>query len=539
MEQKVISDELALRIEEDIRRIWNKPEDLVGNFEKQRFKEYCDRWGNGGSIDVLWQEIDRIYFPIFCCSDISSKLDKIIDGGQFEAYVRILNDCKIPFFINEILYYKMMGDDDNHFLIKVLEMAPICVSNSFNSREDDKNRRVYSFENYIDSYLAPVALNLLADNIFRGYRERKAEFDKIDWGKENPEKTDYLGELMTDVSESWNQIRDLVEKREDGLFLSYHYVGKLLSTYGNNEYIDKVADIISCNNKYKQLINTGIWKQKYIIDTQEIDFAFTGILEKPKADVLLEYRTLLRFLPDDTEEEAYSLWLDVFSYDAQSFHTSGITRDLKHYEIAEIIYLQDDVAKSWKGIRNNLTGAYHRIGGDYYQDGSLSIRSHIEFLWNVNICLLAYLGENDEIVEAKNLWGLMWMDALQYVRRYSHYMDSTPYQYVAALITSYFCMFVRVHDEDDVGAGEVDVSDESREEGYLNQLLPLFKEIDDMPILVVQSLDMLCLNQLDIKIVLGDEDYFLPLIRRANKLAFRRKEYEWVGKWCKEKQIKL
>ena len=449
-----------------------------------------------------------------------------------------------------MVHYRLTRDNDDQFIKYVLKMAPPCVCTNDpllreGTTENDELDTSSIFDNHIESYLAAVALNILAENIFRNYKERKARIEKK---KESVQEK--LASLLNDVRESWSKIIDVIDKRRDGFFLSFHYAKKLFSIYSNNEYVDNVVDLLAANYKSRNLIEDRVWRQKYLSDVQGSDqslgFSSTGILNTPKADVLLEYRTLLRFLPEDTEEEALKLWLEVFAYDAQSFHTSGITRDLKHYEIAEMIYAQDDVIASWRKVRNTLDGAYHRISCDYYQDGSLSIRSHIEFLWNVNVCLLAYLGDIDEIAEAKALWELVWKDALQHVRRYTHYMDASPYQYVAALITTYFCTFVRDADDGDNSeaevngdAGDMSATEQSKEGSYINQLLPFFKEIDEMPILIVQTVDMLSRNRMSLRSIVNDEDYFLPIIRRANDLAYGRKEYEWVGKWTKEKRVAL
>lgn len=486
-------------IKKEFARLQENPEGFVPDLEKDRFKGYCDRWHKQKKMGEVWKETDILFFPLFFDDGFFTKLRQI-SAENFDNYIEALSFIDAPYVLRDILTWRVDIEGGWSTILKVLKESDIC------KKEDN------IFDDDIDSVLAPVALGVLADHIF------------------------FSVESPSDASKYIEQIAAILQNRADGFYLSYHYVKYLLWRDLKKEGFYDFLEILSYGFEEKvkkYFIFDGEVKVeglKDLPDNAAKGFTFTGILNTVEGtDVLLNFRTLLRFIQGGgSEQQLWSAFKMVYSCDAQSFFTNDFNFHLKHFDICNLILSQKDVMAAWEEMNEMVQGSLHRLSVKYFDGQAMDLRSHIDFMWAVNLQIVDYLCKEDETL-ALNMWNKFWIDGLAYARRFANYQEDLVNQYLSRLICYYYVCFLRSKS-----------NAEEREAGTnctcMEKLISKFKKIENMPILVLLTVRMLLGNGLSWQDIMGGKygKFFAKLFERARELSIGQKKYEWVSSYLKK-----
>lgn len=485
-------------IENELNRLFKNPEEFVYGFETDRFRGYCARWSEQKKIGEVWEEKEAPYFPI-SFSDAFYRQLKQVDAENFDLYMKALASVDAPYVLCDILTRQVGMESGWSTVLKVLKESVLC------KKGDD------IFDDDIDSVLAPAALDVLVSHIL------------------------YSKEPSSDVLQRVEQIAEVLQNREDGFYLSYHLVKYLLWRDLKKEYFYDFLEILSCGfeeGAKKYLIFDDKVKVEGLKDLSENaakDFMFTGILNTVKeTDVLLNFRTILRFIQEDaSEEQLWNAFKRVYACDAQSFITNDFNFNLKHFDICNLILSQEDILDAWKEINEMVQGCLHRLSIQYYEGQAMDLRCHIYFMWEVNLQIVDCLCKEDRALAA-DMWNLFWNDGLAYARRFAKYQEDYVYQYLCRLICYYVCF---VNDKPEIEEKEIETNCVCME-----KMMAIFKEIENMPILVLLSLKMLQMNGLSRWDMIAGayENFFAEIFDRAWELAAGQNKYEWVLSYLKK-----
>lgn len=226
---------------------------------------------------------------------------------------------------------------------------------------------------------------------------------------------------------------------------------------------------------------------------------------------------------DELKEQFWDAFKMVYSYEAQSFFTNDFNFHLKHFDICNLILSQKDVMKAWEEIDEMLQGSLHRLSVQYYGRQAMDLRSHIDFMWAVNLQILEYLYKEDVIL-ALYMWNRFWSGGLAYARRFAAYQEDYVYQYLGRLISYYYVCFVK--GESGIEEKETEINDVC-----MNKVMAKFKQIENMPILVLLSTRMLLNNGWAWQDIMNGKykNFFVKAFARAIKLSVEQKKYEWVS----------
>lgn len=523
----MIDKNLVQELKNKIMDIFSHPADVLGKLEKERFQAYCERWEKRKHIGELFRESGQTFFPLLYSSELYDKLDKL-RGLDEDGYYELLSKCGIPYLLKDYLTLRTFSEGGFDAVLQILENACSC-------RADEKN--IMSVE--ICDLTAPVALQTLVWHLTDAGRNENAPLD----------------------SESAGRVAGTLRNREDGFFLVWHFVRFLLWEIRTDKRIDMYSELISILAEgYEHLTaqsfiadgrirflpaenagQSGVDASESTTDSAasfeagiSADEVFrkymtAGILgeinpkaKRPEADedVLLNLRTVKWMIDEDTyRKELFQTFKNVFAYDAQTFFTNDFRTNLKYYDIAEIILSQDDIIDSWTQINTMMAAMKHRLASLYYMDKSLEMRSHIQFMWNVNLRLIDYVfGEDKE--KARQLWQLFWNDGLDHCRRFSRFRGTETEEYLCRLICYYLVCFIRdgenspVEEETDgvrivgperpFGHGSAQQKENDRMiDGWIADLMDVFHQIEEMPVAVLRSVMLLLNNGLRWNVVTG------------------------------------
>lgn len=481
------------------KELQENPENFVPDLEKDRFKGYCDRWCKQKKMGEVWKETDSLFFPLFFDDGFFTKLRQI-SAENFDIYIEILSSIEAPYILRDILTMRINTDGGFSIILEVLKESGLC-KNGDNIYDDD-----------MVSILAPIALDVLVSHIF------------------------YSVELPSDASKYIEQIAEILQNRTDGAYLSYHYVKYLLWRDLKKEGFYDFLEILSCGFEEKvkkYFIVDGKVKVeglKDLSDNATKDFTFTGILNTVEGtDVLLNFRTLLRYIQEgELVEQLWDIFKVVYSCDAQSFFTNDFNFQLKHFDICNLILSQKDVVVAWEELNGMVQGSLHRLSVQYYEGQAMDLRSHIYFMWAVNLQIVDRLCKEDETL-ALNMWNKFWIDGLAYARRFANYQEDFADQYLSRLICCYYVCFVRSKSGAEDREARINCT-------CMEKLISKFKEIENMPILVLLTVRMLLSSGLSWQDIMGEkyEKFFAKLFERAGELSIGQKKYEWVSSYLKK-----
>lgn len=484
-------------IEKELCLLAENPSDFVLGFEKDRFKGYCDRWHKSKKISKVWYETEALFFPLIFHNGFYKRLQQVRDEN-FGFYMQALSSIDAPYVLRDILMMQIETDGGWDSILKSLKLSTTCKIHDSIWVDD------------VGSIMAPVALDVLISHILR------------------------YEEMSLEATRCMEQISEILQNRADGFYLSYHYTKYLLWKEPRKESFFDFVEILSGgfeDEARKYFIVDGKVKVEGLMDISDDavgDFASTGILNIVEGkDVLLNFRTLLRFVQGDGQEKGlWGTFKMVYSYNSQSFFTNDFDFHLKHFDICNLILSQEDVVEAWKEINRMTQAGVHRLSFQYYEDQAINLRSHIEFMWAVNIQIISYLYKENARL-ASVIWNEFWMDGLAYARRFARYRVDYVNQYLCRLISYYYVCFVRYRHcaEERIGENSAD----------MDELMPIFKEIENMPILVLQSVSMLLNNGMNRQDVMEGKyaRFFSELFCRARELSEGQNKYEWVSHYLK------
>lgn len=549
--EKRVSD-----IKTEIRHIWNEPDALVGNIEKNTFMNYCREWKDGKSIGTLFREANSVFFPLLYSNHLYDILDELLIIDKKE-YVNMLSECFFPYILYDYFIHKKGSDNLLNLLLDILLEAPECVDLSIKPSFD-------VMQGEIKNVLAPTIMSIIGWDII-GFKGIDGDSSKIK----------YVESAVNSLS-----------NRKDGFFLSYHYVRYLIwkSNYSNKESIQKYVDFISALTepfkesaekqfcladgiRYIELNNRKITEPEKAMDS----YVTKGIISETKekknsdsidVDLLLNYRTIRWFLSDKKYASVMlDTFMQMFAYDSLSFVTNDFNERLVYYEVTELFLNQDDPICAWKKVHKCMNAMKYRLSSRYHVDKTIEMISCIRFMWNVNIVLFINLyGENKD-TSAKEFWNIIWNDGLDYIRRYSRYSGTEVEEYMSRLICFYFVCFIRngvntpVEEEGQNNEREIRLkpsrpykkgTDEQikRDElinQWVNELMFVFGQIEEMPIIVLRTAMLLLSNGLRWEVMLqgSNGDFFKSEFMRAEKISNGQRIYDWVGKFLRKRGFQI
>lgn len=501
-------------IREELCQAFKNPSDMTLGCEKDRFQRYCHRWHEQKKLFDIWD--NAAFFPLSYSKGFFPKMKKLCAEDR-EGFMEVLAALEVPYVLDDILTMHVRTNGWDSVLEIFRSCGPCRTGDSIFSEE-------------VDGILAPAALGVLMQYVLR-----------------NVDST-------VEAAGYAKQISEVLQGRTDGFYLSYHYVKYLLwkDSWGNRHY--GLPEILSegfAEEAEKHFVINGRIRVEGLESISEDavgDFAATGILNNAgDADVLLNFRALMRFLPEEgLAEEFWRVFKTVYSCDAHNFITHGIDFRLKHLDICELILSQRDIPGAWKETGEMMKGALHRLSFQYYGDRSMDLRSHVEFMWMVSLRIMDNMDREDRQA-ALAVWNGFWKDGLSCARRFARFQTDSAYQYLCRLIYYYFVCFVKDGCSEEEGrqsGKQVSEGQESREQAgrsqtWLDELMPLFREIENMPILVLLSVSMLLNNGLTWDDVMGSkyQGFFDQSFRRARELAAEQKKYQWVERYLKKKRF--
>ena len=552
------SEERIHEIKSEIKQIWDNPFSLMGDLEKDNFKHYCKRWDNEPRVGRLFRESNSDFFPLLYSEHIYENLDELwkLDNT---AYVEILSECKYPYLLHDYLSVRTGLDDQWDILFEILSQAPVCGNNALSST-------VMSEE--LSNVLAPVLVSVIGWYL-------------IDLGGNNDMVIDQ------DNAEKFVSILSL---RTDGFFLAYHYAKYLLwkSNHTNKEKIQKYSDFLSIltepfrEQAVRQFYNDGtvryipesILNEGIIAEPKKAmdDYVATGRINSLSADkssdssdidLLLNYRTVKWFLNDEKYANAlFVAFNQMFAYDSLSFVNNDFKARLVYYEMAELFMAQGNLFEAWTETNDSMLAMKQRLQKSYYGDKSNEMNYCIRFMWNVNLVLLPYLyeAELDDKMEAdtaKKFWNMIWKDGIDYIRRYSRFCGTEIEEYLCRLICYYLVCFIRngenspVDEEKETSVRvlgpkrgrpyktglEDQIKKDEQIDKWITDLMPVFEQIEEIPIVVLRAIVQLLANGLRWEVVLGGSNgnFFYNEFMRANEIAIGQRIYDWVGRFLRQK----
>lgn len=517
-----MTEENIRKIVSEIQELWDRPETFVSDMDKERFKSYSDKWRKKKSISEIWRENDVMFLNLFYRGKVITKARKLLPD-YFDAFQNLV--CKIvtPYVLRDFLMLEMNGDDGWVIVLKILENAPIT------------NTGDNLFEDEIKYIVAPVTLDVLVWYILYKKTERpmNSKFDK---------PSESLARI--------NQLANILKRRSDGFYLTYHYLKYLLWREPKTDLFYELLDILE--NAFHDEANKRLVKNHEIIveglgnisSSEVAVFKTTGILNTSRTDLLINFRTAVRLIGfDEHAKKSFHTFESVFSYNVQSFLTNDVKFQLKHYDIAMLFLLQDDVLGAWKKIQALMRAGLHRLSNEYFYDQSSNLRYHIEFMWNVNLRMMDYFCREDSEM-AKIMWNEFWEDGLEYSRRFSKFHNDAPYKYLSALICYYYICFIKKKTFSDDTCASEKFGECSKDAGNVNDvgedmikdLMPYFYEIDNMPVLVLMAVQLLMSNGIKRNDLMTEEGakFFEESFCKALVWTKGKKQYEWVGQYLKK-----
>ena len=468
--------------------------------------------------------------------------------------MKVLSKCKYPYLLREYFAIKSGSMDEWETLIYIFQEAPRC-----------NNTQIYDVmsEALID-VLAPTVLSVIGWKLVDSQRNADASLD-------------------ADKAEN---VVDILRKRKDGFYLTYHYVRYLLwksnqikpdrlqiySDFLDNlveQYREAAEEQFVKNNRIRFIPEDLTNADKIRRPSEALDvFKKSGIISLYEAhktsdsidsDLLLNYRTVKWLLDEDKyKEQLIEAFRQMFAYDSLSFVNTDFQMRLEYYEIAELLINQTDVIKSWDNIQGDMKSMKQRMMYRFHLKGTNEMIYRIRFMWNVNLALLPWLFENDK-EKAREFWSKIWNDGLDYIRRYSRYSDIEVEDYLCRLVCYYLVCFVRNGenspvDEEDEGNVRITgfkpnrpyntgTDEQKKQDAQVNQwiseLMPVFKQIEEIPIVLLRCIVQLLANGLRWEVVLGGDsgEFFRDEFSRAAEIAEGQRTCEWVNSFLKQKKF--
>ena len=503
-------------------------EEYVPKAEKEIFLQYQEKWRRKKHISDLWRDAESFQFPLFFRNEFHAKVRKLSED-DIAAFIELLSVVDSPMVLHEILYSTLYNRANSYNILDVLRNAPFTKGISNNGTFDGKSTN-YLFNDVIDSIIAPVALEILM--------WKPLQVDERD----DKGGTDEAGEACEKDDDLLDKICDVLKSREDGFFLAYHYMKHLLKNERKNsgyyDVLNAIADAFESKNIFIQ--NGSLAVEGLTNDTTHKDkFLTTGELYDLKlqegdfeGDILTNYRTALWFVGiEGAEEILYETFKRIFPYQSRGFFTYDNKFYLKHYDIARVLLAQKNPIKAWNELMEMLSASVQRISFQYFGDQGMNIRYHHAFMWSVGQRMLDVyckdaIDSNKSLPSAKEMWRTLWNEGIQYMRRFSRYIDECERNYIASLICYYYCCLIR--DTADIKSGV--------EECKFEDLASLFYEIREFPIVCVTSMMMLDNNNLRLNTLFDcDRKFFDDICNKALMMAEGNFAYTFVESFLKKR----
>lgn len=466
--------------------------------DKKHFESYSDKWRKEKSISGMWRDTAAVFFPLFYQDGVIIQTRKLLPN-HFDVFQRLAEKIVTPYVLQDFFLMIMNGDDGWDTVLRILEEASAA------------NLGDGLFEDEIKSIVAPVALNVLVEHILS------------DNSKINGELTDSELYQTSEPLTRINQLAGVLKGRSDGFYLAYHYLKYLLWRELKVDSFYELLDVLQ-NTFYDDANRRFVRDDRIIVEgldnisaSDVSAFETTGILTSSfKDDLLINFRTVIRLISlDEHAEKAFNTFKVMYSCDVPGFLTIDMKFQLKHYDIALLLLSQDDTISAWKEIQALMRAGRHRLSNKYFGEQSNNLRYHIEFMWSVNLRMLDYLCREDK--EAANIvWKEVWKDGLEYSHRFSRFCDDVLYSYLSSLICYYY-------------AGDINDARKAGIEG----VMPHFKDIDNLPILVLMAARLLMNNGIRWDDLMNGEyaGFFEEVFKKAAVWSKERKQYEWVRQY--------
>lgn len=571
-----MNNEITKRDIESIENQLLHIEDIIPEIDRQRFVHYFDKWKTRKNISDVWRDAESIFFPIFFHDNVYDKLLRL-SNENIDLLVKLLADIEAPFVLNQIVS-TVFDKHNSSICLDILKQAPPIVEN-VEKRNTDNYLKNYLFCNNITSILAPVTFEILLRDILDGnYRDNDNSIE------------DYKTHNIDDVSEKdvLDKIFDVLDGRTDGFFIAYHYLKHLLKSERNNiEYYD-VLNIISERFK-NEAIECFLEKENLIIEgldnnidlcwtrngkcfdkaglSYELKFTQMGKLSildlkdgEYEGDVLINFRAIIWMLGVEGNEQLFYKWFKiVFSCQAPSFFTNDSKYYCKHYDIARILLAQKDPVIAWNDVIELMSTALYLSSVRYFGDQEMRIRYHHFFMWNVGLRMLDIYCEcasAEYLSSAQELWGFLWKEGTEYIRRFSRFIGDEEYQYLATLLCYYFVYFIRDVDtreenteinefieiaKEEEGVEETECNEEikkikqTKKQSYnLDGIIEYFYDIQEQPIICVIAIQTMIDNGLTWDSMLYNRkyvDFFKDIMKKAKAMAEGQYCYRWILKF--------
>lgn len=524
-------------------------EEYVPKFEKDNFLQYQEKWQTEKNISDLWRDAESFRFPLFWGDGFYESI-RTFSGDHIEDFIDLLSVVDSPMVLHDILFGTLFNRDNLDNILEVLKKAPLTVESIKNKDSFYGEDAYILFNNVIDSIIAPVALQILMWYPLQA--DENANKNRLDWGEQADEEDEKLLEKICQVLKS----------REDGFFLAYHYMKHLLRNERKNSGYYDVLNAISDAFEAKDIF---ISKDGLIIEGIEDDqsyenkFLTSGELYDLKkqegdfeGDILVNYRTILWFVgTEGMEKLLYTAFKRIFPYQSLGFFTHDNKFYLKHYDIARVLLAQEDPVQVWSELMDMLSASIQRISCQYFGEQAMNIRYHNAFMWSVGQRMLDNYCENSIESDksksfAKDMWKVLWDKGIQYIRRFSRYIDEIERDYIASLICYYYLYFIRNVAISVEGEGASEYCDSLEDEhnnaelekSYdLSTLMSYFYEIKEFPVICFTAMRMLENNKMDWwTLFRADERFFNDTVHKAQMIAEGQFRYKWITDYLKKQR---
>lgn len=511
-------------ISENIKEQLIHPENYLPRGEKEYFASYFEKWRMKKSISDLWRDAVSARFPLLFRDGFYDKMREVSENDT-DLFINLLKFIDSPLVLHDVLFSTLYCRDNADNILDVLKSAPPMVE-----FENNDNKVDNLFNDKIDSIIAPVALQILMWNPLQE-DDRVNCSDSTEWD---------------DSGDKLGQICSILSNRKDGIFLAYHYLKHLLrNEQKNSGYYDVLNAITEAFDVDDIFIDDG----RMIVEGLNSDssyveqFKTTGLLHEEKiregdyeGDVLLNYRAVLWFIGTEGYEQIlYQTFERIYSSQAFQFFTGDVKFYLRHYDIARVLLAQQDPVKAWSEVMEMSSVAMQKISMQYFGNQGMNIRYHHAFMWNVGHRMLDVYCEHateseGNLKSAKEMWGVLWGEGIQYVRRFAKYINESERDYIGSLFCYYYMCFIRDAADNAEDSRKSDVKGEGVKQPYdLSPLMAYFNKIKEFPIMCFAAMVMLDKNNLAWRSLFEyDSEFFSDIVHKAVLLAEGQFSYRWI-----------
>lgn len=386
--KKLITDkELCIQVIQEVSvHLFEHPEHLIHNEEKNRFLSSVEYWEKKNDIQEFWAWGAREWYPY----DVEVFLiPKLLLPEYPKIFLEIASHITFPMFLYELIASVRRRSEIKYLLI-LLKKAPVSVD------------KVADMQ-WNQSWVAPVILDEIFQKIVEDY----------------PVNHNINEEEKKNIQSIFFEVGNILQGRSDGLFLAWNYIKYLLLSENRNTFIssicleefgrslrDKAKERYQSPDSFRELFPENV---SFIRKS----FKETGILKKKQdKSAYMELLTWIQFFFDEDEYLKIGLFYLETSlmFSDDRINTYDVSPKQCHYDVAAMYFTKfcEDTLKGWEGTWLLFNMAKYRSTFKFYDTNSIELRKKLDFLLLVALAILEHTYNNGKWKMMNELWEKLW-----------------------------------------------------------------------------------------------------------------------------------